>query len=205
MAKNVSAIVSGAGWIAGFTDRLIEALQARGCSNEEIHTLVTLKAKLAIDPIADTISAVIRQVKNVFRLTKIGDGRTTEELVLAGNYNYTNSYVNPINFPVRQTKRGMRKIVLLKFDRETSSEEVIVEAAKQGLERPVYEDALYFGVEHPEVQREQPVVFLHEPWRSPDGFLYVLCLWSNAGGRKLNLDWFGIRWHRYYRFAFVRK
>ena len=203
MAKNVSAIVSGAGWIAGFTDRLTEALQARGCSNEEIHTLVTSKAKLAIDPIADAVAAVIRQMKNVFRLTKIGDGRTTEELVRS--YNYVNSNINSTNFPVRPMESGAREIVLLGFDREVNSEDAIAEAVKQGLERPVYEDALYFGVEHPDVQREWPVAFLHEPWRDPDGYRRVLHLWRCAGGRDLNLYDFGIRWYRGCRFAFVRK
>ena len=143
--------------------------------------------------------------KNIFRLTKIGDGRTTEELVRAGNYNHANQNINSRNFPVRSAKRGMREIVLLEFDHDSTSEEVLAEAAKQGLERPVYEDALYFGVEHPEVQRERPVVFFHEPWRDPDGYLLVLCLWSDAGFRGLSLSWFDDRWHRYYRFAFVRK
>lgn len=205
MAKNVSAIVSGAGWIAGFTDRLIEALQTRGCSNEEIHALVTSKAKLAIDSIADAVLTVILQAKNIFRLTKIGDGRTTEELVRDGNYNYANSNVNSTNFPVRPTKRGAREIVLLEFDHDPTSEEVLAEAAKQNLDRPVYEDALYFGVEHPKVQLERPVVFLHESWRGPYGNLYVLDLWSDAGDRELYLTYFVRRWDRYYRFAFVRK
>lgn len=205
MAKNVSAIVSGAGWIAGFTDRLFEALQARGCSNEEIHALVTSKAKLAMDPIADAAALIIRQVKNIFWLTKIGDGRTTEELVRDGNYNYAHSDINPRNFPVRATKRAARKtVLLLEFDRTLTSEEAIVEATKQGLERPIYEDALYFGVEHPEVQRERPVAFLHEPWRSPIGYPGVLCLGGDAG-RRLGLFWFGSRWDRRFRFAFVRK
>lgn len=204
MAKHVSAIVSGAGWIAGFTDRLIEALQVRGCSNEEIHTLVTSKAKLAIDPIADAVAAVIKTAKNVFRLTKVGDGRKTEELVRAGNYNYANSYVNSTNFPVR-SKPGVREIVLIEFDHDPTSEEVLAEAVKQGLERPLYEDALYFGVEHPEVQRERPVIFLHEPWRDPYGGLIVVYLWGGAGFRGLSLFYFDDGWFRYYRFAFVRK
>ena len=143
--------------------------------------------------------------KNIFRLTKIGDGRTTEELVLAGNYNYTNHNINSRNFPVRRTASASREIVLLEFDHDPTSEEVLAEAMKQNLDRPVYEDALYFGVEHPEVQRERPVVFLHEPWRYPGGYLSVLFLWGDAGYRRLLLDWFDSRWYCYYRFAFVRK
>jgi len=141
----------------------------------------------------------------VFRLTKIGDGRTTEELVRAGNYNYANSDINSANFPVRSMKRCVREIVFLEFDHGVTSEEAIAEAEKQELERPIYEDALYFGVEHPDVQCERPVVFLHEPWRDPLGSRSILYLWGNADYRRLYLDYFGRRWGRDCRFAFVRK
>ena len=39
--KDVASIVSGAGWIAGFADKLIRDLRAAGKTNEEIHALVT--------------------------------------------------------------------------------------------------------------------------------------------------------------------
>lgn len=208
MAKNVSAIVSATGWVADFMGQLVDGLHKKGCTDDEIHSLVTAKARPAMEKIVDAVAELIRTAKNVFRLTKVGDGRTTEELVRDGNYNYANSDINSRNFPIR-SKRGVREIVLLEFDRDVSSEEAIAEAAKQGLERPVYEDALYFGVEHPDVQRERPVAFLHEPWRGPSGnpggHLHVLFLWSYAGNRELHLPWFDDRWPRDFRFAFVRK
>jgi hypothetical protein len=40
----------------------------------------------------------------------------------------------------------------------------MAEAARRGLQAPTYEDALYFGIAHPDAQREAPIVFLHEPW-----------------------------------------
>ncbi len=205
MAKNVSAIVSGAGWVADFADKLIDGLRERGCSDEEIHGLVTSRAKLAMAKICDEVSMLIRQAKNIFRLTKVGDSRTTEELVRDGNYNYANPNINSRSFPVRRTMSVTREIVLIEFDHDPTSEEAIAEAAKQSLERPVYEDALYFGVEHPEVQRERPVVFLHEPWRDPDGYRLVLSLWRLSGDRRLDLHYFDHMWYRHSRFAFVRK
>ena len=71
-----------------------------------------------------------------------------------------------------------------------------------GLERPTYEDALYFGIEHPDVQRERPVVFLHDPWFGYFGRRDVLCLWCNAGQRELGLEDFDGRWRVGCRFAF---
>jgi len=40
------------------------------------------------------------RVTDVYRIT-IGDGRSTEELVEAGNYGYAHSYVTSENFPAR--------------------------------------------------------------------------------------------------------
>jgi hypothetical protein len=136
-----------------------------------------------------------------------GDGRSTEELVAAGHYAYAHSCVTSENFPARHFGgRRIREVVLLEFDREVvTSEEAIAEAAHLGLERPMYEDALYFAIQYPETQRERPVVFLHDPWVGFFGRRDVVCLWSNAGRRELGLDGFDDGWSRSYRFAFVRR
>lgn len=140
-----------------------------------------------------------------YRITT-GDGRSTEELVEAGHYGYAHSCVTSDNFPVRSSGgKRVREIVLLELDREVSSGEAIAEAGRRGLERPVYEDALHFGAEHPEVQRERPIVFLHEPWFGFFGRWDVLCLWTNAGRRELGLEGFDDSWSPSYRFAFVRR
>ena len=81
----------------------------------------------------------------VYHIT-LGDGRTTEELVAAASYGYCHSQVFSDDFPARLFNgETPREIVLLTFDRPVSSEEATAEAAKQGLKRPYYEDALYFG------------------------------------------------------------
>ena len=135
----------------------------------------------------------------------IGDGRSTEELVAAANYGYCHSQVISDNFPARPFNgKMMREIVLLTFDHPVLSEEATAEAAKQGLERPFYEDALYFGIDFPEVQLEGPVAFLHDPWLGNHGRRDAICLWSNAGRRELGLEGFDDLWAPNYRLAFVR-
>lgn len=123
----------------------------------------------------------------------------------AGHYGYAHSCVNSDNFPARHpaTPRP-RQIVLLEFEHDVTSEEVLAEAARLGLERPLYEDALYFGIAYPEVQRRRPVVFLHDPWFGLFGRRDVLCLWSNAGRRELGLEGFDEPWSPHHCFAFVR-
>src|SRR5262245_63216547 len=144
-----------------------------------------------------------RGAMHVYRLT-VGDGRDTEELVTAGAYGYAHSCLTSENFPVgRFGGKRTRYIVLLEIDRAATAAEVITLASERGLERPTYEDALHFGIEHSGVQLEWPVVFLHDPWF---GFFVrrdVLGLWSNGGLRELGLEDFDGTWSPGYRFAFV--
>ena len=141
---------------------------------------------------------------NVYRIT-VGDGRTTEELVEAGNYGYAHSQVVSENVPARLFGgKQVRDIVLLSFDHDVSSDEATKEAAGLGLERPYYEDALYFGIVFPDVQQEGPVAFLHDLWFGVYGRRDVLCLWNNAGRRELGLEGFDNPWTQEYRLAFVR-
>ena len=135
----------------------------------------------------------------------LGDGRSTEDLVTAAKYGYCHSQVISDNFPVRPfVEKPVREIVLISFDHPLSSEEATAEAAKQGLERPYYEDALYFGVLYPEVQLDGPVAFLHDPWLGNHGRRDAICLWNNAGRRELGLEGFDDLWETNYRLAFVR-
>jgi len=140
----------------------------------------------------------------LYRIT-VGDGRPTEALVEAGAYGYAHSAVISENFPAWPAGgRRARDIVLVQFDRDVTATDVTAEAARRGLMPPTYEDALYFGIEHPDVQRERPVIFLHEPWLGDFGRRDVICLWENAGRRELGLEGFDDVWGREFRFAFVR-
>ena len=129
--------------------------------------------------------------------------RSTEQLVEAGGYGYAHSCVTSDNFPVRAGAAGPAEIVLIGFEGAVTAAEVLAEAARRGLGRPTYEDALHFGAEHPEAQREHPIVFLHEPWVGYFGRRDVLSLWSNAGRRELGLEGFDDRFGPDCRFAFV--
>jgi hypothetical protein len=147
----------------------------------------------------------VQQIR--YRITR-GGSPSTEQLVEAAGYGYAHSCVTSENFPVRgaagdDRDEAARDIVLVGFDRDVTAAEALAEAARLGLERPSYEDALYFGVAHPAVQQEHPVIFLHDPWFGYFGRRDVLCLWSNAGRRELGLEGFDDSWGPRHRFAFV--
>ncbi len=122
----------------------------------------------------------------------------------AGEYGYAQAAVTSDNFPAdRATPARVRRIVLLEFDHAVTFEDVVAAGTRLGFERPTYEDALGFGIAHPEAQRERPIIFLHEPWLGFFGRRDVLCLWHNAGRRELGLEGFDDAWAPQYRFAFV--
>ena len=140
-----------------------------------------------------------------YRIT-VGDGRSTEELVSAGDYGYAHSCVISEYFPARPGPGvRTRDVILLEFDADVTADDAIAEAARLGLARPEYEDALYFGAAYPDVQCRRPVIFLHDPWFGLYGGQDVICLWSNAGRRELGLQRIQNSWSRDYRFAFVRR
>lgn len=143
---------------------------------------------------------------NVFSVTCEGAYKISK-LVARGNYDWANEWITDERFPIQKHAPISRTIELVGFDHDLTSEEVLAEFAHRGLERPTAEDALYFGIEHPEEQRKHPVVFLHEPVLGPLGHLHVnvLVLHEHAGKRRLGLHWFASRWPRRYAFAGVRK
>jgi hypothetical protein len=136
----------------------------------------------------------------------IGDGRSTEALMAAGDYGYVHSALISENFPVRAAVDPKpREIVLLEFDHEVTSGAAQAEAARLGLAPPLYEDAFHFGIAHPDVQAERPIVFLHDPWLGYFGRRDVVCLWTNAGRREIGLEDFDGRWAPGTRLAFVKR
>ena len=140
---------------------------------------------------------------NTFSITCEGSYKTSE-LVVQGDYGWPDNWITDELFPIQKHAPVGRTIELVEFDHEPPSEEVLEKLAQRGLERPTYEDALYFGIQHPEEQRKRPVVFLHEPVLRPDGDRGVLVLEERAGERDLYLLRFDSRGRRHYAFAAVR-
>ncbi len=158
-----------------------------------------------VDACADLIVGAARETKARIELSiAVKEGETFDSLVAAGKYDWKYDGITAERFPVRPAPVGERKLVVLHFGRDISSQDAIAEAAKQGLERPIYEDCLRFGAQHPEVQRQFPVVFLHE-CVEVGGYPFVLCLRRYDSKRLLGCNWFGGDWDDGYRFVFVRK
>ncbi len=206
VAKSKSSLGGALGFITTVVTKVISAVKEHG--EEILLGLSEDKLGPVVDKFVADLVDLARTASNVFRIN-VGGNRTTEQVMAAGNYQYANSWINSKNFLWRR-RNGKRTIELVDmtehgFSSDYSFADSLAVLQKLGLERPVYEDGLLFGEQHPEKQREQPIMFPHEPVLDAHGSLRVVCLWSNAGYRELRLAWARGRWHVDALVAGVRK
>jgi len=142
---------------------------------------------------------------NIFHLILAGDTDSAVELVQLGKYDCSNDLITNQRFPLKKHEPKRREVELFQFDYDPTTEQALEEYQKRNLERPTAEDALYFGIQHPEEQWKRPIVFLHEPVRGPSGSQRVLVLDRYGSDRSFYLVWAGNRWSRRCAFAGVRK
>lgn len=163
-----------------------------------------LREALMPDEKLKLVVSKVEPTSNVFRITCEGSYKTSE-LVMRGRYACSNDWITDERFPLQKHAPIGRTIELVSFDHNSALEEVLAEFSNRGLERPTYEDALYFGIEYPNEPRKHPIVFLHEPVQaSPLGRGHVLVLNEHVDKRLLLLVWFGAWWYRSCVFAAVR-
>ncbi len=139
-----------------------------------------------------------------FRIIR-GGKRTTEEVVGATKHTSVNNYINSANFPLAVLPEEEKELVAFQvdgYDHNPSSDEILLEYKKRGLERPTHEDALKFDEAYP--NEKGIFVFLHEPWLDPDRYLVVLVVFRGEALRKLYLSWFVRQWSRHDWFVGAR-
>lgn len=119
-----------------------------------------------------------------------------EEQIQRGNYDYINPNFNTCNFQL--TLSGKREIILYDPRGSVSSEEMIRRMGADGRVPATLDDAVAFGVQFPDRQRENHLVFLGTIW---SGARRVPALSDWYFGRGLCLCLFGRGWGDGCRFA----
>ena len=204
MAKR-SSLGGALGFVTLVTTKVMAAVKEYG--EDVLLGLSEDKLGPVVDRFVANLVALAKAASNVLRIN-IGGNRTTEQVVAAGNYSWSNPNITSQLFPWRR-RSGKRTIELVDmsqhgFASDYSLADSLAVLQKLGLDRPVYEDGLLAGEQHPEKQRERPITFPHEPV-AVFGYSVVVYLWSDAGYRKLYLDWAGRRWDSDVLVAGVRK
>jgi len=206
MAKSKSSLGGALGFVTLIVTKVMAAVKEHG--EEILLGLSEDKLGPVIDRFVAELVALAKAASNIFRLN-VGGNRNTEQVVAKGNYGYANPWINSKNFPWRR-RQGKRTLELVDmaehgFPSDYSFADSLAVLQNLGLERPVYEDGLLFGEQHPEKQREHAIMFPHEPILVADGRPRVVCLWGDVGDRELYLFWTGFGWYSPVRVAGIRK
>lgn len=133
------------------------------------------------------------------------------ELIAAGNYDCPNSDITPENFPLESDGADGGEPVLVHLDRTATTDEVLAELDRRGLKPARIEHLLRYGADHPEEQRQYPIVCLGSslclPRCLPRGRRRFPFLGEGDGVRELNLSWSGPvhHWRGVFRFLALRK
>jgi hypothetical protein len=130
---------------------------------------------------------------------------SVKDAIAAGKYDRKNADITDKHFPSKRKGTADTEIILVKFDKDMTSEDVLRELDKQGLRAAELPELLAFGEKYPDVQREFPIVALGSVWKASRGLRRVPYLDGDAGKRGLNLFWFVDGWSSRCRFAAVRK
>lgn len=131
--------------------------------------------------------------------------RTIADGVAAGKYTYENDDINDTNFPISGSGTESTEIILVHFDKSISTELALAELEKRNLRPADAQELLVIGEQHPEKQRQFPIIALGSVWRNSCGYRCVPCLDRGGSFRKLSLYRDDCNWIVIYRFAAVRK
>jgi len=131
--------------------------------------------------------------------------RTIAEGIKAGEYNWSNDSINDKNF--KRTGKGteVTEIILVHFDKSMSTDKALKELEKRNLRPADLQELLAIGEQHPDKQRQFPIIALGSVWQNPGGSRGVPYLLRGGSDRGLGLRWLGIDWGDVCRFAAVRK
>lgn len=202
--KNVSVLMSAAGWISSLVEKIVGALRERGIADEDIHALVAENGKELLDRIADAIVEAIKQVRKTYTVL-VDFGVSIEELIRLGKYDWSNSDITSAHFSTKCAGKVETKIELIHFGRNISSDDALKELDKMGYRPAEAHELLAFGAKYPDVQREFPIVALGSVWQGLDGHRLVVCLFRYDAKRFAALRWLELDWLARWRFAAVRK
>lgn len=203
MSRTKSELKSGINAAARVFTKLIEAVEDRGGTDDDIRRIET-DASLR-DQLAQRIMGQGQNgTGNVHRVTVDRD-KKLKAMVEAGRYDWTNSDITDKYFPVEGSGTVDVDIELVHYNRVMSEDNVRQDFDARGLRPATIEELLALGASKPDLQREYPIIGLGSVWQRLLG--HRLCPYLNWNGSRRHLDlyWLECGFSGICRFAAVRK
>lgn len=150
------------------------------------------------------LAEALAQAGNTYPLS-VNYGRSVEDGVKAGCYDWVNPNSTSRNFPTERKDTSEVEMKLIHFHRNISTDQALHELDRMGYRSAELHELLAFGQNYSEVQRDFPVIALGSVWQDQGGCRCVPCLFRNDSERRLDLLWVEGDWDEVCRFAAVRK
>ncbi|MBI5003841.1 hypothetical protein HZC00_01990 [Candidatus Kaiserbacteria bacterium] len=172
-----------------------------GGSGEDLGLIIDFTQKLRHGG-SDFREAAKKFLRKTLVTLTLGDGQTKTQLLAAYNWvsDVARAFVMSEQFRMAFVREDadLEFVEGSDFDHDPSSEEVLTELKRRGLEEPTEEDALRYGATCPEGKDKRAVVFLHKAnlWRDPGGHLGVLVFDWGGSKRYLGCYRFDDPWYR---------
>jgi len=203
--KNASVLVSAAGVIGGFIDKLVAAFKKVGGTDDQLHQLLVGKqSEEFIAKVADLAMKMAKVVRDGFRIV-VDYSKSLVHMIAAGDYDWVNSDISEDHFLVRGQGKVELNPELIHYGKFMDSDDIVRDMDNRGLRPATLPELLAFGATYPDKQREFPIVALGSVWRPWGGIRCVACLCGAGSRRVLFLFVWGGFWHGGFRFLAVRK
>lgn len=154
------------------------------------------------------VNDVVQTVGDVIVTYVVDCTLSLEEMIGAGDYDWTNESITPERFPVKNTGADEWEFKMFHFDRSISSDDAVKGIIGNYMVNPWQpariEHLLTYGKHNPKEQLEYPIVALGSVGKV-SGRRYVPFLSRNDSKRNLSLGWWVDDWDAGYRFLAVRK
>lgn len=181
--KDVSVIVSGAGFLASVWTAIMAAVKERGGTDEQVHRLAREDGKELIGEIADLI---VGTCTGSFRVV-VDYGKPLTYMIDSGKYDWKNVDISLEGIIVEGEGRVEKDLVLVHLNRNVSFEETLNEIDRRGLKPETLESLLAFGAKFPDQQREFPIIALEAEMSIAPFICGVICLDESASRRNLDM------------------
>ncbi|TSC83233.1 MAG: hypothetical protein G01um101419_143 [Parcubacteria group bacterium Gr01-1014_19] len=145
----------------------------------------------------------MRDVKTEVLEVGVRHDLSVDELVKANKLAWANEAVTSKNYPAKKGSAKKQELVLVSMGRDASTKDILkmMKVLKLKAAKPVA--LLSLGLDHPNRQKENPIVALGQTWRGSGGRRGVPCL-CFGGARGLGLGWCGGGWDAGCRVLAVR-
>ncbi len=146
----------------------------------------------------------MRDVRTENLTVNVRHNLSVDELVELNKFGWKDDCMTSKNFPSRKGKAKKEELIVVSMGRDASTKDILkmMKVLKLKAAKPVA--FLSLTLDHPNRQKENPLVALGQIWRDSSGSRLVPCAWGFGGKRRLSLSYFGDDWGSDYRFLAVR-